>query len=1092
MGKVNSIFVNCSCGCNEFKIVDEKIVCAGCSDKIKDEKVCFLQHTNKKLPIKIGKFALESATIGGGVLIGMLIPFAEPFAFTALGAVSKKAGEWLGDLFEDKMYDQGTYGEQLSQKFNSAFDEIYKKNKKETNCKYQNFRNYSDYCRKHYTDVLCLLIDKELSADIFSEEAIRVIISKENHYPGYIDEPQILENVISVSKELNIRYKNKIYEQRDLCIQWLIEKNSANIETNFSDIKNQIENLSSFFKAQVKSSCISDDLYEYIKSYNRPLFLEDDTGVSLGDVYVDPVIEGTENRITDKIYDWYEYDYEKILIVKGAAGIGKTSLVSRLIADTYGTSDFNNKLNKEKVFPIILRSNIEYFENASSNKTPIAIIKDILDVRSEDIQNSLIILDGFDELALLSKGFDCKKFLYDLIGDLENLETTKVLITSRPMNEIDKDIENVEFKSVVWEKAQILAWCEKFKNVSEKDSEKHWCDSFIVNYDDLAQNDPNGNKMDIFKAPMILYLACHSDSKISANETVGEFYDRVFRAIASREHLKKHIAPNVLKNESEKENIINWQFTKELAYQMFLHDTLILSDSELIKNAEKRTIEVLKEKRPNIATDEENFVIDKLKYLAVTHFAKETTNEKGIEFAHKTVYEYFTAVKLYEDYFAEITEDYPNNMKMKTDAFGNKITPLENVWVNIIEAFRYKSIAGEDKVIFDYLSNMARPIYNGKANDEGKGFDFKTFESYFIEGMVQKILADLTIKKRVNEYVVNDYIIITQIQCAFCNLTWFLTGHGYNNEENIDECKKILGFMSLFFNMNLSNWNLNQVGFARANLADSKLNNVNLKKAHMSDANLYGADLKYANLSGADMSGANLSKADLSGADMSGANLIKADLNGADLSGANMSRADLHGADLSGTCLNGADASGANMSRADLRGADLSEARLNGANLNGVCLNGAYLNGADLNRVDLSEAKLYEAKLYQTKLYGAKLYGADLSEAYLNEADLSRVDLSKADLSRANLDEADLSAANLFGANMIGAKLYKTKFYEAKLYGTKLCRTNLSIAELSRAQYCLDLEYETIFPDGFKPEENGMIEVDIFGRPVEKSETEND
>lgn len=860
MGKANSIFVNCSCGCNEFKIVDEKIVCAECDKEIKDEKVCFLQPTNKKLPVNIGKWGVELAATGAGVLIGMMIHFAEPFAFTALGAVSKKAGEWLGDLFEDKMYDQGTYGEQLSQKFNSAFDEIYKKNKKETNCKYQNFRNYSDYCRKHYTDVLCLLIDKELSADIFSEEAIRIIISEENHYPGYIDEPQILENVISVSKELNIRYKNKIYEQRDLCIQWLIEKNSANIETNFSDIKNQIENLSSFFKAQVKSSCISDDLYEYIKSYNRPLFLEDDTGVSLGDVYVDPVIEGTENRITDEIYEWYEYGDEKILIVKGAAGIGKTSLVSRLIADTYGTSDFNNKLNKEKVFPIILRSNIEAFENASSNKTPIAIIKDILEKKSEDIQNSLIILDGFDELALLSKGFDCKKFLYDLIGDLENLETTKVLITSRPMNEIDKDIENVEFKSVVWEKAQILAWCEKFKNVSEKDSEKHWCDSFIVNYDDLAQNDPNGNKMDIFKAPMILYLACHSNSQISANETVGEFYDRVFRSIASREHLKKHIAPNVLKNESEKENIINWQFTKELAYQMFLHDTLILSDSELIKNAEKRTIEVLKEKRPDIATDEENFVIDKLKYLAVTHFAKEITEEKGIEFAHKTVYEYFTAVKLYEDYFAEITEDYPEP--------NEDHEMLEKVWTNIIEAFRYASI---DKNIFIYLNKMERPAYNEKAKEDSKKkFDYKKFERHYIEGMKCCVLSALPIGRPVNEYrlmsewkiegnklVGKYYFVTTQIGCAFRNLTWFLTGHGYYNEENNDKCKRFGELVSIYFgNLNLKNWKL----------SGAKLREANLREADLSGANLSGAILSRANLSGA-----NLSRGDLRGADLSGA-----------------------------------------------------------------------------------------------------------------------------------------------------------------------------------------------------------------------------
>ena len=136
--------------------------------------------------------------------------------------------------------------------------------------------------------------------------------------------------------------------------------------------------------------------------------------------------------------------------------------------------------------------------------------------------------------------------------------------------------------------------------------------------------------MDIFKAPMILYLACHSNSQISANETIGEFYDDVFRKIASRKHIENDEDCSVfVDNENdEKENIINWQFTKELAYQMFLHDTLILSDLKLIENAENRTAEVLVKR--GIIANKNDLEIDKLKYLAVTHFAKETTNENEI------------------------------------------------------------------------------------------------------------------------------------------------------------------------------------------------------------------------------------------------------------------------------------------------------------------------------------------------------------------------------------------------------------------------------------------------------------------------------
>lgn len=880
MAKQKSMLINCSCGCNKFKIVDEKIVCAECDKEIKDEKVCFLQPTNKKMLVNVGKWGVELAATGAGVLIGMVIPFAEPFAFTALGAVSKKAGEWLGELFEGKMYDEGTYGEQLAKKFDSVFDKIYKTDRRNTNGIHQSFRNYSDYCRRHYTEVLSLLIEKDLSADIFSEEAIKVIISEENHYPG-ADNPQILDNVLSVSVELEREYKQAILNDKDLCFRWLIEKRTGTLE-------GKIDKIIEYLTHPIEKIKLTDAEFEYIRSYNRPLFLEADSDISLNSVYVDPIVEDNGNNITDEIYNWYEYDDEKILIIKGAAGIGKTSLVSRIIADTYGHSDFKNNLERENVFPIILRSNIEAFENASSNSTPIAIIKDILDVRSEDIQNSLIILDGFDELCLLAENFNPDLFLEKLSRDLKS-KNTKVLITSRPMNEIKEDIQNVEVKSIVWEKEQIIAWCEKFKNASEKDLEKQWCDEFITNYDDLSQNDSDGNKMDIFKAPMILYLACHSDSKISANETIGEFYDDVFRKIASRKHIENDEDCSVfIDNENdEKENIINWQFTKELAYQMFLHDTLILSDSELIKNAENRTAEVLVKR--GIIANKNDLEIDKLKYLAVTHFAKETTNEKGIEFAHKTVYEYFTAVKLYEDYFAEITEDYPEP--------DEDYEMLEKVWTNIIEAFRYKSIEREDKVIFDYLSNMARPVYNGKAKDNGKGFDFKTFVKYFVKGMEQKILADLEIKKRIKEYVVNSDLLTTQISLAFRNLTWFLTGHGYCNEDDNMACKCFKELCSIYCGiLNLKKWKLSRADLSKAELNLASLSGAYLYGANLYGANLYGADLSEAKLIGAYLYGANLFGAKLIGADLSGADLSGATLRGANLKGANLIDADLRGA----------------------------------------------------------------------------------------------------------------------------------------------------------------------------------------------------
>ena len=138
MAKQKSMLINCSCGCDKFKIVDEKIVCAECDKEIKDEKVCFLQPTNKKLPVNIGKWGVELAATGAGVLIGIAIgtaavaagycievsisPFAFPIAIKSLGYVAGEDGSLLGDLVSDKIYSSGTYGEQLAKKFDSVFE----------------------------------------------------------------------------------------------------------------------------------------------------------------------------------------------------------------------------------------------------------------------------------------------------------------------------------------------------------------------------------------------------------------------------------------------------------------------------------------------------------------------------------------------------------------------------------------------------------------------------------------------------------------------------------------------------------------------------------------------------------------------------------------------------------------------------------------------------------------------------------------------------------------------------------------------------------------------------------------------------------
>ena len=86
----------------------------------------------------------------------------------------------------------------------------------------------------------------------------------------------------------------------------------------------------------------------------------------------------------------------------------------------------------------------------------------------------------------------------------------------------------------------------------------------------------------------------------------------------------------------------------------------------------------------------------------------------------------------------------------------------------------------------------------------------------------------------------------------------------------------------------------------------------------------------------------------------------------------------------------------------------------------------------------------------------------------------SKFDLSEADLSMAKLNGANLSEANLSRADLRGADLSAAYLGAANLRGADLSEANLHGAYLHEAIY----EHSTILPEGFDPEEAGMVLVE--------------
>ena len=166
-----------------------------------------------------------------------------------------------------------------------------------------------------------------------------------------------------------------------------------------------------------------------------------------------------------------------------------------------------------------------------------------------------------------------------------------------------------------------------------------------------------------------------------------------------------------------------------------------------------------------------------------------------------------------------------------------------------------------------------------------------------------------------------------------------------------------------------------------------------------------------------------------------------------------------------------------NLQRADLRGAILQYADLPGADLRYARLHGADLYHANLGRANLEEADLQRADLAHANLRGADLNHADLNNASLRDADLQGADLQGAFLVRADLYEADLQGADLQGADLERAHLRDARLQHANLRGA-----NLQGAWLEEARY----NDNTLFPEGFNPQQRGMVRVNNFGKKRKK------
>jgi len=220
------------------------------------------------------------------------------------------------------------------------------------------------------------------------------------------------------------------------------ERNQTNYEQRLKNIKYSFNPLNIFYIDDFINNLSSkylendDEKYLNIKNFIEPDYKSDNLNIR----------------------KWITLSDSPILVVKGTAGIGKTTY-AKYISDEFGFTEQRNvlfidsheiqeELNKQQ--RIGKKLDLYNLYKASNNNSDLTLDEDLFSL-SMDAGNLLLIVDGLEEIISRSAYLDIDYFFNSIISSNIGLGNTKIVITSRTFfwdktNIIDESIKAIELE----------------------------------------------------------------------------------------------------------------------------------------------------------------------------------------------------------------------------------------------------------------------------------------------------------------------------------------------------------------------------------------------------------------------------------------------------------------------------------------------------------------------------------------------------------------------------------------------------------------------------------------------------------------------
>lgn len=454
----------------------------------------------------------------------------------------------------------------------------------------------------------------------------RLINQALNELEAYLQvKMSVGEKVIRRQLDGQAQELNAISQKQDLILEVLLQEHSSN-----KALANYYERKRKEFEEKPKDSSIVG-------------------GMSLKDAYIEIDVAFTKNEVR-KATDFLISRCEKYpcgaYVLYGEPGHGKTTFGLKLVYD-YIVGHI-----KFKVFSFPLVS--PYYSIVDGDKLHIydALLLDKYQTDSklddELIENSLIILDGYDELqTTLRPDNPYTSFIrfYKAINEFAEDKKAHILITTRSMT-ID-GLSKEEIKILKKSPNRLV----KMELMTEE-SQTSWIQSHVPEYlpkylhlrERFAESKkPNEIKEDIFGIPFIFLMVVAAEFDDEADNLV-ELYDKLFDSTFRRRN------PEISKSDIRKER----EKYEYLAYLMYLDKGKYAEISNSIDLGDYSLYTYSYYMKVFLAgQDADDEAIEKISTIDA---GESTEFRRFIEFYHKTFFEYFLAYYLYNQ-FQNVTEE---------------------------------------------------------------------------------------------------------------------------------------------------------------------------------------------------------------------------------------------------------------------------------------------------------------------------------------------------------------------------------------------------------------------------------------------------